>query len=44
MAELDKVRRILEELKATREFLRQYPGLARSCAAWSGPSGDRPGA
>jgi hypothetical protein len=28
MADLDKVRRILQELKATGEFLRQYPGLA----------------
>jgi len=28
MADLDKVRRVLEDLKATREFLRQYPGLA----------------
>jgi hypothetical protein len=27
MPDLDKVRRILEDLKATREFLRQYPGL-----------------
>ena len=33
MAELDKVRRILEELKATREFLRQYPGLAEKLRA-----------
>jgi hypothetical protein len=28
MADLNKVRRILEDRKATREFLRQYPGLA----------------
>jgi hypothetical protein len=28
MADLDKVRRILQDLKATGEFLRQYPGLA----------------
>jgi hypothetical protein len=28
MADLDKVHRILQDLKATGEFLRQYPGLA----------------
>jgi hypothetical protein len=28
MADLNEVRRILEDWKATREFLRQYPGLA----------------
>jgi hypothetical protein len=33
MADLHKVRRILEDLKATREFLRQYPGLADTLRA-----------
>jgi len=28
MADLDKVRRLLQDLMATGEFLRQYPGLA----------------
>ena len=33
MPDLDKVNRILEDLKATREFLRQYPGLAEKLRA-----------
>jgi hypothetical protein len=28
MADLDKARRLLQDLKATGEFLRQHPGLA----------------
>ena len=33
MADLDKVRRILQDLKATGEFLRQYPGLVDTLRA-----------
>ena len=33
MANLDKVCRILEDLKAAPEFLRQYPGLAAKLRA-----------
>jgi hypothetical protein len=33
MADLDKVRRILQDLKATGEFFRQYPGLAEKLRA-----------
>jgi hypothetical protein len=42
VADIKKVNRLLQDLKVTENFLRQYPHLAEKIAAALAKAGDRP--